>query len=489
MRKLLALLLSLALLCPLAAAAAEEAPFEITIMLPSFYSETFQAENNPVVEAIEAATNTKLTINFIPNASYVELTGVTLADKDNMPMLMVIQGPQDSVTVNAARAGAFWDLTDLIGNYEYLAAGSSIAYDNIKVDGHLYGVYRSRPLARNGIIYRSDIAAQLGFTEAPKTIDDLTKLAMAYAAMGTDKYALNMCKYVDGTIKIITVMFGAPNAWGIDGNDNIYPAHQDPAFMEGLNWLRDLYAAGGIDPDFMVIESGVWDDAMKNDEAFMKFDCLDGGYRLQEWFENNKGVTEDIFNLVPTVENAQGEKYIWPTNGFNGEVVITKAVKTEADRDKCLAFLNYLNGPEGQTLINYGLKDVTWWTDEDGYRIATPADKDEYVKTVQSSLNQLGMGVNGDLTPPAKLSNLRKLYNSILAEYPPLAVGNPCFTYVSETATMFGSQLNTLLEDACVQYIANIIDEEELQALFQQWSDEGGAKMTEEYNAIYHASK
>ncbi len=489
MRKLLALFLTIALLCPLAGAVAQEAPFEITIMLPSFFNETFQAENNPVVQAIEAATNTKLTINFIPNASYGELTGVTLADKDKMPMIMVIQGPQDPVAVNAARAGAFWDITDYIKDYAYLNDGSPVAYDNIKVDGRLFGVYRSRPLARNGIVYRSDVAAKLGFTEPPKTLEDLTKLAKAYADQGTDKYALNMCKFVDGTIKIITIAHGAPNTWGVDESGSIYPAHEDPAFLEGLNWLRELYAYGGIDPDFMVIESGVWDDAIKNEESFMKFDVLDGGYRLQDWFENEKGVTETIFNLVPTVTNAKGETRIWPTTGFNGEVVITKAVKTEEDLKKCLAFLDFLNGPEGQTLINWGIKDVTWWTDAEGFRIATPADKDEYVKTVQNSLNQLGMGVNGDLTPTMKLTPLRELYNQILVDYPGYAIPNPCFTYVSETQTMFGSQLNTLLEDACVQYIANIINEDELQAVFQQWRDEGGAKIIEEFNTLYQASK
>ena len=490
MRKLLALILAVVLVCPLGIAAAQEAPFEISIMLPSFYSETFQTVDNPVVKAIEAATNTKLTINFIPNASYVELTGVTLADKDKMPMLMVIQGPQDSVTVNAARAGAFWDITDYIKDYPNLAAGSSLAYDNIKVDGRLYGIYRQRPIARNGILYRSDVAAKLGITEAPKNLDELMALAKAYASQGEDKYALSMCKYVDGTIKIITVMHGAPNAWGVNAEGNVYPAHQDPAFMEGLNWLRELYAAGGIDPDFMVIESGAWDDTIRNEEAFMRFDVLDGGYRLQEWFEQNKPEIGATFNLIPTVANAKGEMRSWPTTGFNGEVVITKAVKTEEEMKKCLAFLDFLNSAEGQTLVNWGVEDVTWWKDEEGFRLGTtPADKDEYVKTVQGSLNQLGMNVNGDLTPTIKLSELRKLYNSILADAQGYCVANPCFTYVSETSTMFGAQLNTLLEDACVQYIANLISEDELKALFQQWSDEGGSKLTEEFNAIYHAAQ
>lgn len=485
MKKFLSLILVLALMVPAAFALAEEAPYEIDIMMPSFYTETFQAENNPVVEAIEAATNTKLNITFVPDASYLELVSITLSGE--MPELMVIKGPQDPVFVSAARAGAFWDLTDYIADTEYLKDGSDVVYDSIKIDGRLYGIYRSRALARNGIIYRSDWADELGLG-VPETLDDLAAMAKAFTDPAKGTYGIVMCKYVDGTIKETTIMHGAPNTWGVDENGDIYPAHEDPKFLEGLNWLRDLYIAGAINQDFMVLESTVWDDPIKNGQAGIKLDCMDGGYRLQDWFENNKGTTETIFNLLPFVKNAEGGEYMWPTAGQAGEVVITKAAKTEEDMLRCLAFLDFLNSAEGQTLVNWGVEGETYWTDDEGFRIAPPADKDELVKTVQGSLNQIGMNVNGDLAHPMKQEGLRKLYNDYLVEYVDYVVGNPCAAFISDTEAMVGAQLKTLLEDACVQYIANQISEAELQAAFAQWRAEGGDQVTAEMNEMYHAA-
>ena len=48
MKKLLSLVLSLAMLLSLAGVAAAEEPFELTVLLPDFYTtEEFQVEGNP----------------------------------------------------------------------------------------------------------------------------------------------------------------------------------------------------------------------------------------------------------------------------------------------------------------------------------------------------------------------------------------------------------------------------------------------------------
>ena len=494
MRKLIALFLCAAMLFSVMSFAVAEEPLVITVMMPDFYTDVdFQVEGNPVLDAIEAASGVRLDIQWVANSSYGDMTSLTLADPANMPMLMVLTGARDPVVVNSARAGAFWDITEYIADYPNLAQGSQDIYNNISVDGRIYGIYRSRAQARGGIYYRKDIAAAMGITEEPKTIEDLTKLAYALSDYSDDSYALNMVKYVAGTIGIITVAHGAPYQWGVNEEGNIYPAHEDPHFLEGLNWLRDLYAAGGINPDFMTIESGEWDNIERTGKAFMRFDCMDNTYRQQEWFEKNEGVTEDIWAMVPAVENAQGELRMWPQNaGYSGEVVITKAVKDEETMKRVLAFLDWCNTAEGQTLLNWGLDGTTFWIREDGFRYTNPdddADMSLQVQTIQHSLNQLGTNVNGDLTPPQKLTALRDEYNGYQVSMKPYIINDPCHPLTSETYTSFGSTLSTMLEDAHVQYIAGIINEDELRAVWQAWSDEGGALMTQEYNEAYHAAK
>lgn len=500
MKKLVALILAMVMVLSMASIAVAEEPFEITVLLPQFPSEIeFQMENNPVLDAIQEKTGVKLNILWGANSTYGEIFSTTLADK-NMPMLISATNARDSQVINSARAGAFWDLTEAVqdeANYPYLAAGADSVYQNIAVDGRVYGIFRSRAFPRGGIYYRMDIAKEVGYDKVPETIDDLTELAEKLAGYSADTYALNMIgNYTDGTIKVITVAMGAPNNWGVDENGDIYPAHKSPAYLEGLNWLRHLYEIGGIDPNFAQLSSSEWDNIERNNKCFMRFDCMDNAHRQQEWFENNAGVTEQIFMSVCGLKKADGTISVWPQNpGFAGEILVTKSVK-EADLPKVLAFLDWCNGPEGQTIINAGLEGLTYDVDAEGHRYVPEEKADEYAKNsgmYHNNLNQLGMGVPGNLESPKAALNkgytkLRERYDNLNTEYAQYAVADPCYPLISETNVAYGAQLTQIISDAAVQYIAGQIDEAGLRAAWEDWAAQGGDMMTQEYNEAYHAT-
>jgi putative aldouronate transport system substrate-binding protein len=108
---------------------------------------------------------------------------------------------------------------------------------------------------------------------------------------------------------------------------------------------------------------------------------------------------------------------------------------------------------------------------------------------IQHSLNQLGMNVNGDLTPPTAQTILRSWYNQNLIDNAKYVISNPCLTLDSETNNLMGATLNQEVEDAQVQYIAGKIDLDGLKAVYADWYAQGGDLMLEEYQAAYDALK
>ena len=501
MKKLVSVLLALLLALGMMSFASAEEPLVVTVLLPEFTMDVdFVAENNPVLNAIEEATGVRLQIIWAPNENYGDILNTTMADKD-LPMLIAATDARSPLIMNSARAGAFWDLTDYVSdaeNYPNLALGDSQIYNNISVDGRVYGIYRTRNYPRGGAYYRSDIAKQMGFDKEVKTIDDLTELAEALAKYSDDTYALNICSYTAGTISFITVAYGAPNNWGVDENGNIYPAHLSPAYLEGLNWLRHLYEIGGIDPNFAQISTNDWNDIERTNKAFMRFDCLDNAYRQQEWFENNvEGITDTIFEQVGPLAKADGSITIWPQNpGFSGEILVTKAVKEE-NLEKVMKFLDWCNSDAGITMLNLGVENETYWVGEDGYRIdISKLPEDEYNeksnagKQYLHDLNQLNMGVSYHAVEPAmKLSVARQRFADLNVELAPYAVLDPCYPLVSQTNIDYGAQLSPIISDAAVQYIAGIIDEDGLRAAWADWAAQGGDAMTQEYTEAYHAAQ
>ena len=505
MKKLVSLFLALVMVLSVCSFAAAEEEMTLNVLLPDFYSDSDWVsleDGNPILQAIYEATGVKLNITWTPDSGYGEMTSLTLADAKNMPEVMVMQGPRDAITIQSARAGAFWDLTDYITdaeNYPYLAAGQQSTYANIAVDGRVYGIYRARPYARAGIYYRNDYAAKAGWDKVPETVQEFKDMCMAMAGLG-EAYVINMCKYVAGTIGIMTVMNGAPFTYGVDAEGKLYPAFEDAKFQEGLDFLRDLYAAGGIDPNFMTIESGNWNDPERANPptALMRLDCLDNGYRYQEWLEQNLGFSsaegEEVVTLLTALKDDEGNIQIWPQNtGASGEIVITKSVSAEK-LPQVLKFLDWCNSAEGQTLLNCGVEGKTYWIHEDGWRYTYPegaetdtAQYDNYTHNVLHSLNQLGMNVNGDLTPPTAATKLRAWYNNNLIENAKYVIANPCLTLDSETNTLMGATLATDVEDAQVQYIAGKIDLAGLQAAYAEWHDMGGDDILAEYQAAYDA--
>ena len=505
MKKTVSLVLALIMLFAVMSFATAEEPFVISVMLPDFYTDVeFVKEGNPILDYIQEKTGVKLDIQFQANSAYGDILSTTLATPDDMPMLISFTGRDNTFIQNVA---AFWDLTDYVKDaesYPELACeGAQKVYANTAVDGRVYGIFRSRANPRAGIYYRSDIAAKVGITKEPETVAELTALAEALAGYSDDTYALNMIgNYTAGTISIITVAMGAPNVWGVDEEGNVYSAHESPAYLKGLQWLRHLYEIGGIAPDFVTRTSTDWDKYERTGNCFMRFDCNDNAHRQQEWFEANEGVTEQIFEEIGGLVNDEGNICVWPQNaGYAGLVAVTKTVKEE-DLPKVLKFLDWCNSADGQVVLNSGLEGVTYWIWDDGCAHAYPqefdGDSEEMVAkqkeysdrnvTLQGSLNQLHMGTSGDKLLPGKHTALRDEYTANNNYYRDFVVFNPCLTLTSETYIAFGSTLDTMLSDADVQFIAGQINEEELAAVWEQWAEEGGEQIKAEYTEAYQAT-
>ncbi|MBD0378757.1 extracellular solute-binding protein [Paenibacillus sedimenti] len=471
------------------AATAKEAPFKISVMLKGYHNDTATAESK-VWKKIEEYTNTKLDLQFVPDASYNDKLNITLAS-GSIPSLLFVNNAKLSSVANAINGGAFWEIGPYLKDYPNLKQANPTVLNNTSVNGKYYGLYVSRPIGRMGISYRKDWLDNLGLQE-PKTIDEFYNMLKAFTNNDPDKngnndtYGMVVTRYT-GPFDIMQTWFGAPNKWG-EKDGKLVPAHLTPEYLEALKFFKKLYSEKLINQDFAVYDSAKWDDPIVNGKAGVAVDVTERSYSIEE--KMKKANLKGSIDIIGAVNGPAGLRN-QPTAGHNGMFLISKnSVKTEAELKKVLNFLDKINDKEMQILISYGLEGVHYKV-EDGKLITLLIATDPMTPDINNkSITQLLPSIPyivPELFKPA--TPLRAKSVEVQKANEKIIVTNPGEPFTTATYTQKGAQLDQAVEDARIKFIVGKIDEAGFKAEMELWKKNGGDAYTKEMNDAYAASK
>jgi putative aldouronate transport system substrate-binding protein len=460
-------------------------PKEISILAITFTG-TPIAEDEPSVLALEELTGYDITLEFLLNSSYEDQLNTRMA-AGNLPALVAITGKTASVISNC-RAGAFWDITDHYKNYPNLAKANEIVMNNLSIDGRIYGIYRARPLGRNGISYRRDWLENVGLEE-PKTMDEFYNMLKAFTENDpdgnnqNDTYGMTWCKYF-GPLDQIAVAFGAPNKWGVGADGKLVPYFDTPEFMDSMKYMKKLYDEGLINKDYAALETSDWTKDFQNSKSGAHIDVTDQAWRFQKKFIDEMQMPEDIVWVMGMPEGPKGKK-ILPTSGHAGFVAISKdGAPTEQDMKDALNFLDICNTKEGQNILNWGIDGVHYDLNEKG-----EATRRTFATDPREGFNQFMTNVIDGLLIQEAMQPVQQRHVEVQLENIPYCVANPAEPLTSNTYADKGAQLDQLITDARNKFIAGQIDEAGFKGEVEKWYAQGGQQIVEEYTDAYNAAK
>lgn len=126
---------------------------------------------------------------------------------------------------------------------------------------------------------------------------------------------------------------------------------------------------------------------------------------------------------------------------------------------------------------------------EDGYAVFDD-EQQAFTDHVTGAYAQLGMNVAGYHAYSAKPETdydieMYERRRELEAADLEIAVFNPAAPYVSETYLSRGTQLDNIVSDARLQYVAGQIDEAGVQAAIEQWHSTGGEAVIQEMNELH----
>lgn len=461
----------------------EAKPFDLSIVLNQVGE--IPPKGNPIEQALAKYTNTNLEFQWIPTAAYDEKINVMIAS-DELPKLMKVG--YIPTMISAMKEGLFWELGPYLGDYENLSAQPQIYYDNIKVEGKLYGVPLFRDLGRAVIHYRKDWFDEAGLA-VPKTLDDWYNVLKAVAEGDPDKngerdtYGFLLDKNYNqnafSTLTRLSVAQGGPNKWAVDDQGNFTPEFMTDEFFATMNLFRRLYEEKLINQDFSVVDSATNDKAYESGKVALR---ISGG--------NAQTMLNNLVKVVPTaamdaapLEGPTGIR-LPGESGNAGMLVVPKStVKTEEELRQVLAFLNKLLDKEMVYLLNKGIEGTHYQIEGD---FTIPLDKDKDFKEVKPYRDTLiQRGDNYNMDKPMKETDLFMKNKQLVRENENYVVTNPALILDSAIFTERGKELEQMITDAETKYIMGKIDEAGWQAEIDKWKKAGGDQLMEEYKAAY----
>ncbi|TDF98613.1 extracellular solute-binding protein [Paenibacillus piri] len=471
-----------------AAALPEQAPLPLSIAVAQVGE--VPDKGNEIERLIESYTNTKLDIQWIPNAAYTDKINVLIASNELPKLLRAEYTPH---IIGAMQADLFWELGPFLPQYPNLSAQHAQYYDNVSVNGKIYGIPNFRDIGRAAFIYRKDWMDRLGLRQ-PETIDDWYEVLKALALKDPDQNGKNDTyglllykKYNEGQASLMSrlaVCLGTPNKWTIE-NGSFVPDFMTKEYEDVLKLFRRLYGEKLINPDFAVLDQT---------EAEKLYDSGRAGIRVAV-AQNAKSQQDRLSRTDPwavvDVEPMRGPGGIRVAGetGNNGFYVIPRSsVKTGEDVKKVLAFLDHMMDPQMAALLLRGIegKHYVKSGDKTEYKDFTAFQRD--VKPYRDNLPQ----IEGYNVPPLKDTPLGEKAQQIAEDNIRYVLPNPALNLLSTTYAERGRELEQLIGDAQTRYIMGKLDDAGWKVEIERWKQAGGKDIMAEYKADYeriHPSK
>lgn len=496
-KRFVALLLSLVLTAGTLAACAEKSepqqgaegqpdnmPLEVTIATPQVGEAP--KKDSELELAIEKYTNSKVDIQWIPAAAFEDKKNIMIASNE-MPKAFKLT--YNATTLNAIQSGLFWEIGPFLSEYKNLSAANPMYYDNIKVDGKLYGLPLYRDIGRAGIIHRKDWFDALGL-KPPVTMDDWYNVMKTIAEKDPDKngqndtYGMFMDRSYNDTalsntfLTRLSVSQGAPNKWGVE-NGKVVAEFMTKTYQDSLKLLRRLYAEKLINQDFSVVQTADADNKWNSGKIGIRINTVASAVATS--FDNvSKSTPNAVVDIAPYMGPSGNRVPAEPGN--NGFFVFPKSsIKDEAELKRVLGFFDKLLEPEMSTLLTRGF--------EGKHFEKTPEGKAKFkdltlfnleVKPYRDSLPSFEVTGTG---LPLQLNELQEKGWKVVADNLQNVVPNVALTLTSKTYIEKGAELDTMIRDAQTKYIMGKIDDAGWEAELGRWKKAGGDKVMEEFTA------
>ena len=231
------------------------------------------------------------------------------------------------------------------------------------IDGNFYGYVFQTGMGVGNVplSFRQDWLDNLGL-QPPATLDELYEVLRAFTQDDPNGTGVDDTFGISGfssaqvaTFDFIFFAYGMPYAdFSIDASGNVIPWHEDPAFRPGMEFVRRIFEAGYVDPEFMM------NDRTRHEEKFYQSRI---GFFNDAMFRHVNRVESNLQSVTPEGMLGFSAPPVGP-GGHSGMVrgnlggFITGVTIGSDAREKAVNFIDFMVSQEGQDLVRLGIEGI-----------------------------------------------------------------------------------------------------------------------------------
>ncbi len=384
------------------------------------------------------------------------------------------------------------DYLDILPNFKrlYIEENPWVVASYGDSNGKLYSwpIYNMNRDVNHGLMARQDIMNELGIKEWTTT-DEFYQALKTMKAAYPDSYPF-ASKNKEFIFRDLAY------GWGIGGAN--YPAYYDEAdglwkfatiqdaHLEQINFLKNLYNEGLMDPEFLTDTPDSWTAKMTTDKSFVTWDWIG---RLDLFYNQIKDSNPSFDLRYMNPVGPTGNIRTLPKIDANFGITVAEGPNKEA----ALKLLDYLTSPSGAELYTLGVEGVNFNWDANGKPVYpelgdTPVD----IKILEE---RYGMWVEGGYLAPDRRSVYYNFTEKEQEAQDKMLSGNkfealdPVLNFTDEENAKI-AEIQTSLEKAAAEFNSKyVLDKSYGQTEWEAWKANAAKLGATEYIEIYNAAQ
>ncbi|NMA95870.1 MAG: extracellular solute-binding protein [Clostridiales bacterium] len=356
----------------------------VTLRMIQRLNATYVVEDNPIIEEWGKRTNTIIEIEAPPVNNYGDRLNIVMASGD-LPDIIFLNNT-GALYHGWAKDGLLLELDDYF-NDSMPNASKVLTDDELSVvrvpslENGLYSLPRVQTKSYDSIIYREDWLKALDM-KVPETPEEFAKTMLAFAKEDPDgngkddTFGWSYNRAMGPLYRSLVSGFNirpesVPNE---DGDYEIMQAQE--GYMVFIDWLRDMYKNGALDPEWYLTTTYEDDDKWNAGKLGAVYANKINDHLVGGGTQKIKDVdTEAKLTVGPPLrQEGQSVADVY----YNPQVWGNYAVNAESENiDHAIAFLDYGYTDECNELLVIGMEGITYESFDPVRRFVTRTEENK----------------------------------------------------------------------------------------------------------------